>query len=144
MVLSSASHKTPATSTITFTPFTLQTSDPYYLLFYYYIITYSTNDEVTKMSEEGQNMHSPPYIKYSLTAGNTVIDEGVLEQKLGVEIWYSKCLNLPVNTAEAMTFSVTGYDIYSAIDDISLHIGNCSGKFYFNLKRICKIRISIY
>ena len=56
-----------------------------------------------------------------------VISEAFLPQRLERKIWYSACINIPSQTVEAVTLSVTGYDVFAALDDVSLNPGHCLG-----------------
>ena len=122
----------PATSTVSFAPIVLPTLDPYYLTFYYYILPYTADGKIERPTKEEQNTDSPPYVKFTVEVGNIKIAEGFLEQRLGNDIWYPKCVNMPITTMEEIKFAITGYNIYAAVDDVSLNSGSCSGTFYFN------------
>ena len=126
----------PATSTVSFAPIILPTSDPYCSTFYYYILPYSADGKIDRTTKEEPNTDSPPYAKFTVEVGNIKIAEGFLEQKLGNDVWYPKCVNMPIATMEEIKIVITGYNIYVAVDDISLNSGSCSGTFYFDFTNV--------
>ena len=93
-------------------------------MLYYYIVAANKYDPSTT----GQSPDSEHFVKYSVSAGNKVIADGFIEQRIGRKIWYSKCVSLPPGQAEELTFSVTGFEVNVAIDDITLNAGSCDGK----------------
>ena len=125
MVLNSALAKYASTSTITFHHFIANNIEPSFLLFYYYIVP---KVKVTPAaSTRVQPSDDIETLKYKLSTETGVISAGLLEPRLKRHIWYSACINIPPQTLEAVSLTVTGQYIFAALDDVSFNQGHCRG-----------------
>ena len=134
MVLNSALARNASTSTITFHHFIPNNTEPSYFLFYYYIVPkVRVTPAATIRVQPSDNIGT---LKYKLSTETEVISEGLLEPRLGRQIWYSACINNPPKTLEAVSLDVTGQDTYAALDDVSFNPGHCLGKHVYTIVAI--------
>ena len=123
MVLNSALARSASTSTITFYPFTPNPTQPSHLLFYYYIVSYDRDTAAERT--DGPTLENSGYLQFSLSKQTETISSEFLKPRLGRQIWHSACINIPPDTVEAVSLSISGHGVLAAIDDVSLNPGPC-------------------
>ena len=124
MVLNSAFLKAKSTASITFKSFTIKGNVSHSLTFYYTIVL----DDIKRIDTDKVNIDVLPYLQFSVSAGDDIIHQGYLMPRYGKQMWLPKCVNLQSGTTRPMVFSITGFDIYVAVDDIILGDGECKGQ----------------
>ena len=123
MVLNSALARNASTSTLTFDPFIPNPTQPSHLLFYYYIV--SNGRDTAAERRDGQTLENSGYLQFSLFTQTEIISSGFLKPRLGGQLWYSACINIPPDTVDAVSLSFSGHGVFAAIDDVSLNPGPC-------------------